>query len=74
MRELHWYFDTWINVSILSSPKSQTNIHCEKTQPCTKEILLFTPKEMQDIYLLQSVIVGGKHDFLLIQIVATNMT
>ncbi len=39
-------------------------------QLCTKEIFLFTPKEMQDIYLLQSIIVGVKHNFLLIQIVA----
>ena len=40
---------------------------------CTKEIFLFTPKEMQDIYLLQSIIVGVKHNFLLIQIVANTL-
>ncbi len=36
------------------------------------EILLFTSKWAQSIYLLQSIIVGAKHSFLLVQIVANS--
>ncbi len=51
--------------SVLSRLKSLRHI----TPLCTKETLLFTPKEVKDIYLLQSIIVGVRHTFLLIQIV-----
>ncbi len=36
----------------------------------TKEIFLFEPK---DIYLLQSIIVGVKHNFRLIKMVANSL-
>ena len=48
-------------------------LYSVKTPLCTKEVVLFTPKEMQDICLLQSIIVGVKNNFLLIQIVANSL-
>ncbi len=36
-------------------------LHC-KTPLCTKEILLFTPKEVKDIYLIQNEIVSARHN------------
>ena len=50
-----------------------TTLHCKKRHFVPKRYFYLHQKEMQDIYLLQSIFVGVKHNLFLIQIIANSL-